>query len=126
MSDIGISYDARTEPGTIGLTAVLDVNGNDVRARIVDISNFVCVLTPTGNISEQILSGVAWPIAQTLGATLPQLAKEIVGRFGPIGIASISPLNVPIGGEIIGIVPSGTTLSNWGGMLKIASSVEIH
>jgi hypothetical protein len=126
MSDIGFSYDAHTEPGRIDLTAVVEASGNEVRARIVDISPFVCVLNPAGNVPTSILSGVAWPIAQTLGAILPQLAKTIVGRLGPLSIASIGPLNVPIAGEMIAIVPSNTSLSNWDGMLKIACDVDIH
>ena len=90
MADIGIDYRAETSPARVNAQLGLQFIGSTLRATIRSFDNFVIKLTPSGNISEQDLSGAAWPIAQTLGVALPPLAHNlIVGHT--FDITSIEP-----------------------------------
>lgn len=125
MSDIGISYDARTQPDPISIGVALEVSGTEIRARVTDIQPFVCTLTPSGNISEMVLSSIAWPLAQTIGVILPTKATDIVAGFGPISIATVGPTQQSIAGQTLTITPANMQMSNWNGMLKVDCDLAI-
>src|SRR5437588_403199 len=124
MADIGISYSAETQPSRVNARLGLQFIGTTLRATIQSVDNFIIKLTPSGNISEQIMSGAAWPIAQTLGAALPPLASGlIVGRT--FDITTIDPMNQNIEGETLTIAVGDLNISNFNGMLFIKGEVAV-
>ncbi|MGC2083224.1 MAG: hypothetical protein WA702_07650 [Bradyrhizobium sp.] len=125
MPEVGIGYEAKTEPNPIGFEVSVSVSGMQVRAVISNVHPFVAVLKPTGNVAQLILSGAAWPIAQTLGVAVPPLATQIVHRLPAIPITTIQPLAQTVEGETITITPSHLVLSDSNGMLMISSDISV-
>jgi hypothetical protein len=122
MADIGISYYAQTTPGRVNAQFGIQFIGTTLRATIRDVENFVIRLTPSGNVSETILSGAAWPIAQTLGAALPPLAHGLIVGHS-FDITTISPMNQSVEGETVTIAMSDLQVSNFNGMLLLKGKV---
>jgi hypothetical protein len=94
------------------------------RATIRNADNFAIKLTPSGNISEQILSGAAWPIAQTLGVALPPLAHNLIVGHS-FDITTIDPMHQTVEGETVTVAVSDLNVSNFNGMLLIKGKVGV-
>jgi hypothetical protein len=124
MSDIGLSYDATTQPSHLGVRLGLSFSNTTLRATVKDIDNFIVRLTPSGNVSEQILSGVAWPLAQFLGTVLPSMTKSLISgySFDPM---TITPSAVTIEGETLTFTPQNLSLSGYNGMLMVQGSINV-
>lgn len=124
MPDIGINYSAETQPARVNAQLGIQFIGTTLRATIRSMENFIIKLTPSGNVPEQILSGAAYPIAQTLGVALPPLASGlIVGQA--FDITTISPMNQNIEGETVTIAMSDLHVSNFNGMLLLKGKVGV-
>ncbi|MFK7695465.1 hypothetical protein [Paenibacillus sp. HJGM_3] len=124
MSDIGLSYDATTQPSRLGVKLGLSFSNTTLRATVRDVDNFIVRLTPSGNVSEQILSGVAWPLAQFLGTILPGMTKSLINgySFEPM---SITPSSVSIEGETLTFAPQDLSLTGYNGMLLVQGSIHV-
>lgn len=124
MADIGISYSAHTEPGRVGAQFGMQFAGTTLRATIRSVDNFIIVLTPSGNVGEEILSGVAYPIAQTLGLALPSLARGLINGHS-FDVTTIGPSTKTIAGENLTISVSDLNVSNFNGMLLVQGGVNV-
>lgn len=124
MSEIGINYDAVTQPSRVGVRFRLSFDNAKLRATVRDIDSFIIRLTPSGNISEQILSGVAWPLAQMLGALLPQMANQIIGGQS-FDVMEITPSTHEVVGDQVTVSPGDLSLSNYRGMLMVQGTLNI-
>lgn len=124
MPDIGISYDASTAPSPIHAQFSIGFAGNTLRATLRSVQNFAITLKPTGNIAEVGVSAVAWPIAQTLGATLPTLARSLFDGYS-FDVATIDTASQNVEGETIKIGLGDLTMSNHNGMLLVKGTVNI-
>jgi len=125
MSEVGLSYEANTQPNPISFNVAISVSGTQVHATISDVQPFVAVLKPTGNVAEVILSGAGWPLAQTMGVALPPLATQIVHQLPAIPVTTIAPIAQTIDGETITITPGNLSLRDWNGMLMVSSSISV-
>ena len=81
MADIGINYDAQVQPSPIRIQLGLSFDNTTLKAKVTWMDPFVIVLKPSGNVAEIIMSGIVYPLAQTLGATLPPLARSLFDGF---------------------------------------------
>ena len=124
MSEITINYKARTEPSSLRVRFGLGFAGTSLQASVRDYSDFVAVLEPTGNISEAILSGVAWPLAQTAGLLLPQLGRQLITGYR-FDVMTIMPSTHAVAGEQVTVSPSNLSLSEFGDMLLIEARLVI-
>jgi hypothetical protein len=124
MADVGINYSAQTEPGRVNAQVGIQFIGTTLRATIRAVDNFIIKLTPSGNVSEQILSGAAWPIAQTLGVALPPLAHDLIVGYS-FDITTISPMTQSVEGETVTIAISNLNVSNFNGMLLLRGKVGV-
>ncbi len=125
MADIGLNYTADTRPPQVGVRFGLSFNNTTLRATVRGIDNFVIMLTPSGNIAETIVSGIGWPLAQTIGAILPQLGKDLINGIS-FDVVTISPTQQQVADEQITIIPSNLSLSNAGGMLMVQGQIEVQ
>jgi hypothetical protein len=125
MSEIGISYEANTQPNPISFNVAVGVSNTQVHATISDVQPFVAVLKPTGNVAEVILSGAGWPLAQMMGVALPPLATQIVHQLPAIPITTIEPITQTVSGETITITPGNLSLGDWNGMLMVSSDITV-
>lgn len=124
MSDIGINYDARTDPSQVAVQFQLGVSGTSVRATVQSVQACVITLTPAGNLAVVVISSVAWPLAQTLGAALPPLvATHLQGLT--FDLLSLSGSTVDLAGEAVTVAPSDLQLSNRNGMLLVQGTIRI-
>jgi hypothetical protein len=124
MADIGISYSAQTSPSRVNAQLGIQFVGATLRVTIRNADNFAIKLTPSGNISEQILSGAAWPIAQTLGVALPPLAHNLIVGHS-FDITTIDPMHQTVEGETVTVAVSDLHVSNFNGMLLIKGKVGV-
>lgn len=124
MSEIGLSYDTNTIPSSIGVVFGLSFSSTTLKATVNSIDNFIITLAPSGNISEQILSGVAWPLAQTLGAILPPMAKNLIYGYS-FDVVTVSSSSYSVEGEPLTVNPSNLNLSSHNGMLLLQGDLNI-
>ncbi|NEW06831.1 hypothetical protein GK047_12500 [Paenibacillus sp. SYP-B3998] len=124
MSEIGLNYSASTQPSDVGADIGLSFQDTTLVATIEHIDNFIISLTPSGGVSEQIVSGVAWPLAQLLGAVLPPLATSLFAGFH-FPLITISPTTQKVDGEELQITPGQLQLVNFNNMLLIQGNVDI-
>ncbi|MGJ4788456.1 hypothetical protein [Leptospira koniambonensis] len=125
MSDIGINYDAKTQPSTINIQSSLAMSGNSVKVTIKNIGSFTLFITPTGNMAEQVVSGIAWPLAQYLSVTVvPPLIKDLI-EGKEFEIFTINPSQQSVAGQTITITPDNLNLSNFNGMLLVQGNLKV-
>jgi hypothetical protein len=124
MSEIGLSYKADVIPLPINVFFTLGFSNTTLKATVEQIQDFMIVLTPSGNISEQVLSGVAYPLAQMLGLTLPQLTKNFINGYS-YDAFTISASTYEIGSESITITPSELNLSDYDDMLLVQGQLQM-
>jgi len=124
MSDIGVNYEARTQPERVSAQISMQFVATTLRATIVSVGDFIIVLTPAGNVAEEIISGIAYPIAQILGVALPPLAHGlIIGRS--FDVTAIHPAPEVVEGETLMIAADNLTVSNFNGMLLVKGGVSV-
>lgn len=124
MADIGINYDAKVQPSPVRVQLGLSFDNTTLKAKVAGIDPFVIVLKPTGNVAEVIMSGIVYPLAQTLGVTLPPLARSLFDGYS-LDVLTIDPSTQTIMGEQITVSPSKMSISNHNGMLMVQSAVDI-
>lgn len=124
MSDIGLSYDATTEPSQFGVTFSLSMSGSTLQATVREVQPFIVRLTPSGNVPETIVSGIAWPLAQFLGTVLPTMTKSLVNGF-TFEAMKMTPSTVTMEGESLTFSPQDLQMSGFGGMLLLQGSVQV-
>ncbi|MFI2415175.1 hypothetical protein [Streptomyces sp. NPDC018947] len=125
MADIGISYDASVTPAPLRVRVRLSLSDTTVRATLEDVPGFVAVLRPVGNVGEQILSGIAWPVAQTLGVLLPQVGHRLLAgqSFDLLPLPAPPPLHV--NGRRLTPVLDNPSLSARDGMLSFTATPRL-
>ncbi|MER6163755.1 hypothetical protein [Streptomyces violaceorubidus] len=125
MSDIGISYDASVLPEPLRVRVRLHLTDTTVRATLEDVPGFVTTLRPVGNVGEQILSGVAWPVAQTLGILLPQVGHRLLSGQSFDLLPLPAPPPVHLNGQTLTPVLDNPSLSSRDGMLRFTASPRL-
>jgi len=125
MSDIGISYSATTQPNPLGVRFGLSFDNTTLNAVVQDVDPLIVTLVPSGNVGEQILSGVAWPLAQTLGLILPTTIKGLFTGFS-FPVLSVSPAQETVLGETLTVTPSRMSLSSMGDHLMVQASLDVR
>ncbi|MGJ4748004.1 hypothetical protein ACQV5M_16720 [Leptospira sp. SA-E8] len=125
MSLVNLSYEANTVPSAVDLECELFISNNVLQAAIRKIQNFRLSVHPTGNFAEEIVSGVAWPLAEFLAETVfPSLVQNLVLGFG-FNLITIDPVVYTVENEKISIEPKDLKLSNFNGMLMLDGSIDI-
>jgi hypothetical protein len=120
---IGIGYNVH--PSRIPAKIRISVNNKTLRAQIQDIGDFSFTIVPNGgNIAEDILSAVAWPIANIVAAALKNTVTDaIIGtRFDVMEIPDIPIRAADI---TVTLKPANMNLANYGGMLLIGCDLNI-
>jgi hypothetical protein len=125
MSDIGISYSASTQPPQITARVGLRFENTTLVASIRDVDPFIVTLTPSGGVSEQILSGVAWPLAQTLGVILPTTIKGLFNGYS-FPFMDVAPASANVLGETLTVSPTGMNLTGWNGQMLVSGTLDVR
>ncbi|WP_069742362.1 hypothetical protein [Streptomyces sp. EN23] len=125
MADIGISYDASVAPAPLRVRVRLSLSGTTIRATLEDVPPFVAALRPVGNVGELILSGAAWPVAQTLAVLLPPVGHRLLQgqTFDLLPLPAPPPLHVK--GHSLTPVLDSPSLSSRGGMLSFTATPRL-
>lgn len=125
MSDIGIRYAASTQPSQVTARVGLRFEDTTLVAFIQDVDPFIVTLVPSGGISEQIVSGVAWPLAQTLGVILPTTIKGLFTGFS-FPFMTVPPATPELMGETLTVTPSGLNLSTHDGHMLVRGTLDVR
>ncbi|MCP4217039.1 MAG: hypothetical protein GY765_20495 [bacterium] len=121
---IGVNYNVSTSPSQIGANVKVSISNTTLKAKLQDVGNFGFNITPTGNVAEEIISGVAWPIANIVAASLKgYVIDAIIGTS--MDLTTIPSIPVTVEGTTITIQPANMGLSNYNGMLMITGDVNL-
>ncbi len=125
MAEIGISYSAKTNPSEIGIRCDLSFSDKTLQGTVRSLDDFTLTVTPTGNMAEEVVSGVAWPLAQYLSVTvIPPLVRALV-EGQSFNLITVDRTKQVLGKETITITPKELAVSNFNGMLLVAGDVDI-
>lgn len=124
FGSVGIDYKARTQPSTVDARFGLGFSNQTLRARVSNVQGFVIILTPSGNLAERIMSGVAWPLAQTIGAALSPMARKLITGKS-FDVLTVPPAIQTVEGERVTVTPSSLSLSSYAGMLMVRGSISV-
>ena len=124
MSDVGINYDATVKPSPVRTRLSLGFSNTTLQARVASIDPFIMELKPSGNIVEEVVSTVAYPLAQSLGVILPLSARSLIEGF-TLDVLTIEPSTQTIMGEQVTVGPGNIRISNNNGMLMVLAQVKI-
>ncbi len=124
MSEIGLDYDGDTSPSRVDARIRLSFAGTKLRGTLERVDDFIVTLRPTGNVSEAIMSGIAYPLAQTMGAILPPLIKQAFYGYS-FDVMTVSASSETVEGERITVTPSNISLSNHNDMLMVRGSIQV-
>jgi hypothetical protein len=120
---IGIGYDVK--PSTIPANVKISVNNTTLHAQIQDIGDFGFSITPNGGgIAEDILSAIAWPIANLVAPILKDKAINAINGTG-FDVMSVPNIPIQVNGITLTLQPANMNLANYDGMLLIGCDVNI-
>lgn len=124
MSDtsVGLSYDTSTT--SVDVRFGLSIDGTVLRATIESTGNPDIVLRPSGNVAEQIVSGVAWPLAQTMASVFSALSGTIFSGFS-FGVFSVGATRTAIQGHPITVTPGSLQLTRYGDMAMVQGDIDV-
>lgn len=129
MSDIGISYSAQTAPSPLGAKVAMSLsgagNGVTVHATVRSVDPCVVTLTPSGSVDQQILSGIAWPLAQTMGLVLPPIIMGAIMTNYTFNGPTITTPSVSILGEQVSLQLTNPNLTTFDGMLMVQGQLGV-
>lgn len=125
MADIGLNYGAQPEPSQLPIHFNLGFSGTTLTATVAGVPAFIVKLTPQGNISQTILSGAVWPVAQTISVALPPLLAPMVSGFS-FDVLSISGTTQNVAGQPLNLVPSNLNLGASGAMTLITGTLSVQ
>lgn len=121
-TSVGLSYDTATTSVDLGFG--LAIQGTALRATIQGIGNPNIVLRPSGNVAEQIVSGVAWPLAQTMASVFSALCGRIFAGQS-FEVFSVGDVQTQVQGHTVTVRPSNLHLSAYGDMTMVQGNVDV-
>jgi hypothetical protein len=124
MAQIGFDYNAEPIPSKVGARFGLGVSNTTIRVTVKSVDSFIIKVTPTGDVPSEILSGVAEPLAQTLGVTLAPLARHLIEGVH-MDVLTIHPATHEVDGEKVTVSPADLSISEDNGMLKVSASLNV-
>ena len=120
---IGIGYDVH--PSVIPARVKISANNKTLHAQIQDIGNFGFTIVPNGDgIGGDILSAVAWPIANLVAPILKDKAVDAINGAG-FDVMQVPDIPIHVMGATVTIQLSRMNLANYDGMLLIGCDVNI-
>jgi|GEM_PF-6519578 len=124
MSDtsVGLSYDTSTT--SVDVRFGLSIDGTVLKATIQSTGTPDIVLRPSGNVAEQIVSGVAWPLAQTMASVFSALTSTIFSGFS-FGVFSVGGAQTVIQGQSVTVTPGNLQLSRYGDMAIVQGDIDV-
>jgi len=126
MADIGVSYSINYSPNPVGVNLNLSISGGTVAVTLSGVPPLAVTASPSfsGNILTSALSAVTTPLANAITLSLGAFAGNLMnGRS--YNIADIPAVPFNIAGLAGTLKPSGLSLSNFNGMLKISGDVQL-
>ncbi|GHF52951.1 hypothetical protein GCM10010218_38010 [Streptomyces mashuensis] len=125
MGTIGIRYEATVRPSPLPVTLGVSLDGSSVRGRVEDVGDFTVLLTPSGDkVPEEILSAIAYPVAQTLGVLLPPLAHQLIDGH-TFTLATVPEVTHDLGGEKVTVSLDDLELTQHDGMVRLSASPRL-
>lgn len=124
MSDtsVGLSYDTATT--SVDARFGLSMQGTSLRATIQGVGTPDIVLRPSGNVAEQIVSGVAWPLAQTMASVFSSLCGTIFAGLS-FEVFSVGAVQTQVQGQAVTISPGNLQLTAAGDMTMVQGSLDV-
>lgn len=125
MSDtsVGLSYDTATT--SVDARFGLALQGTALRATIQDVGTPHIMLRPSGNVAEQIVSGVAWPLAQTMASVFAALCGTIFSGQ-TFEVFSVGAVQTQVHGQTVTVRPADLRLGAYGDMAMVEGRIDVR
>ncbi|WP_372394268.1 hypothetical protein ABMY26_04315 [Azospirillum sp. HJ39] len=120
-----IGYDASISPSPVPLSIQISASGSNVLATVSPPPPVSIGLTPTGDISSIILSGIAWPLASVIVNLLQPLADQLLVANNPYAVVTIPQTTQSINGVPVTITVNVVTVEMFGQMLKVGGTLTL-
>jgi hypothetical protein len=121
---VDIGYKGHVSPSDVSISLSLEISGKTLYAKINNIGGFSVLLEPSGNIGSQILSGIAWPLAQTMVSLLtPMVSTMINGQ--KFSLMDITFSSIDVMGVRVNLSPAALSVSEHSGMFMVGGGVNI-
>ncbi|MFG7941959.1 hypothetical protein [Streptomyces cacaoi] len=126
---VGVNYTATPLPspvqGRIRLQLSSDSGHSCVQAVVEHIDPFVVKVEPSGSdVGQEVLSGLVWPLAQAIGAVLPQAGTALLAGH-TFSLCTLPPVTQNVAGETVKATLSDPSLENHDGALMVRAALEI-
>lgn len=121
-TSVGLSYD--TAETTVDVRFGVSVEATTIQATIQSAGNPNLVLRPTGNVAEQIVSGVAWPLAQTMASVFSALSGALLSGV-TFGVFTVGPATTDVQGRPLTVAPTALRAAAYGDMLLVSGDVTV-
>jgi hypothetical protein len=122
---VGIGYSASVAPSPVPLSVSVSAAGSSIMASVGSPPPVFIVLTPSGGISSEILSAIAWPLATIMVNALQPLAGQLMQAYSPYTILTIPPFTQNISGTSVTITVNVGNTGTWNGMLKAGGVLQL-
>lgn len=126
---IGISYSATPDPSTVQGRIRLQLSSGSghacVQAVIEHVDPFVVQVTPNhSDIGEEILSCIAWPLAQAIAAVLPEAGTGLLAGH-TFSLFNLPPTTQNVAGETVTATFTEASLDHHEGSLMVRAALDI-
>ena len=122
-----INYDIEFKPSEPSAQLSLDsVSAQSLVIKLDSVGLDDVILKPAGNVGEQILSGIVWPVAQLLTEIMKgKIKDEIQGTTKEIKFGSPPGYSFSVEGVVVKVEPENLNVVAYDDMLMATGTVKV-
>ena len=122
-----INYDIEFKPSEPSAQLSLDsASAQSLVVKLDSIGLDDVLLKPAGNVGEQILSGIVWPVAQLLTEIMKgKIKDEIQGTTKEIKFGSPPGYSFSVEGVVVKVEPENLNVVAYDDMLMATGTVKV-
>ena len=122
-----INYDIEFKPSEP--SAQLSLDSASTQSLVIKLDSVGLddvILKPAGNVGEQILSGIVWPVAQLLTEIMKgKIKDEIQGTTKEIKFGSPPGYSFSVEGVVVTVEPEKLNVEKYDDMLMATGTVKV-
>lgn len=106
--------------------SVNQISATEITVQLDSVGDFKMTLKPSGNITQEALSAIVWPVAQLIALAIPGKVRDgLEGQTFSQSFANPLGYQFLVNGVEIQVQPQTLTFSNYNGMLMATGSVTV-
>lgn len=126
MSDISVSYNIHYSPDPVGVNIEMSVSGTKVSVNLSGVPPLTVSATPrySANILSDMVSTIGTPLVNAVTLFLGSFAGNFINGKS-FEITSVPNISYSVEGVEVTMAPSGLSISDFEGNLKISGDFAI-